>query len=124
MLCRYCLNYEKGISYSPKKYSNGADYDSRHFTVESSRLPCIFFFFSCAFQQCSTRKQSENELCCSLDLVVGGCILQLNSKNNIYLKKGSITFGLFHILLVLACTALSQCPQKTGGRRPVRQRHC
>lgn len=45
MLCRYCLNYEKGISYSPKKYSNGADYDSRHFTVESSRLPCIFFFF-------------------------------------------------------------------------------
>lgn len=87
-------------------------------------LVFFFFFFSCAFQQCSTRKQSENELCCSLDLVVGGCILQLNSKNNIYLKKGSITFGLFHILLVLACTALSQCPQKTGGRRPVRQRHC
>lgn len=49
MLCRYCLNYEKGISYSPKKYSNGADYDSRHFTVESSRLPCIFFFFLVLF---------------------------------------------------------------------------
>lgn len=81
----------------------------------------VYLFFSYAFQQCSTLKQSENELCCSLDLVVGGCILQLNSKNNIYLKKGSITFGLFYTLLVLACVALSQCPQKTeGDRRPLR----
>lgn len=31
----------------------------------------VFLFFSCAFQQRSTLKQSENELCCTLDLGAG-----------------------------------------------------
>lgn len=38
---------------------------------------------------------------------------------------GSITLGPFHTQLVLACVALSQCPQKTeGSRRPVRGGRC
>ena len=40
---------------------------------------------------------------------------------------GSISLGSFHTLLVLACVALSQCPQKTEeGRRPVKKAllHC
>lgn len=45
ILCRYCLNYEKGISYSPKRFSNDGEYGSRDFTVECSGLSCIFFFF-------------------------------------------------------------------------------
>lgn len=78
---------KKPISYSPKGFSSDAEYDSIHFTGESSRLSCIFGFFSGAFQQCSALKQHEIEL--FRVLIWGyrlGCTLQLSSKNHTCFK--------------------------------------
>lgn len=51
-------------------------------TLMMRAVDCLVFFFYCTFQQCSTLKQRENELCCSLYLGVGrgafySCLLKI-----------------------------------------------
>lgn len=43
--CVGSMNYEKGIFYSLERFGDDAEYDSRHFTDESSSLSGNYLFF-------------------------------------------------------------------------------